>query len=155
MTATQDKWLNDLPDSSESSGTYWVYNYFTEAIEPATVEWIEGAYTYKICMPFLGVVTTHRSFSTLIRDNYWMRIEKPDMASPDWIDEIPNKTAYYWACNIETQEVFVVAVSWLPMMESLRVYLPERGLVSDGSTFLRDHRWLEIEKPPRRAKRDH
>jgi len=146
MTATQDKW-GRLPNSSDVNGSYWACNNLTWVLNLATVKQDRETERYTICIADLGVVTTHHSVSTFIRDHDWMRIEKPNIASPGWIDEIPNKSAYYWACNIETQEVFAAEVSWLSSVKSLRVYLPERGLVSDGSAFLRDHRWLEIEEP--------
>ena len=155
MTATQDKWLNRLPDSSESSGTYWAYCAWTLNIELATVEWIAETKTHKICMPYFGVVMSHSGGGTFMRDHRWLRIEEPDMASPDWIDKLPDLSGEYWACNIETQETFVVRVGSPCGIDEPEdgfetVYVPEFGSarsLPNYNAFLRNHRWLGIVRP--------
>ena len=150
MTATQDKWLDNLPHSSDADGTYWVFCKWTLQVKLAMVEWIAETKTYKICMPEWGIVIPHPGFNTFLRDRRWLRIEEPDVSSSDWLDKFPDESGYYWACNIETQKIFVLKVAVYTGTDD-EVFVPEYGAIQNHpnySTFLRDHKWLKIGDHP-------
>ena len=149
MTATQDKWLDNLPHSSEALGMYWAYDLVAEYTYLVVVEWCEETATYRVRAPEMGGILIYDNFNEFFQYHYLLRVEKPDIGSSDWIDT-PEWAGYHWAHCIETQEIFAVVVgSGARSFESLGVFSSEYGLIQPhpNHSLLRGHRWLEMDEP--------
>ena len=160
---TENKWLKQLPESSEANGIYWAYDTVSETMSVAAVEWCEETASYKIRTPYSEEV--FHNFDKFFRFSYLLRIKYPDAKIFDWrtgfaffdhtdgeprlkTQTYPFFSGIYWACCMDTFETFVLDIS-AKNPTPFWAFVNDRGtfLPVDNHCFLHNHLWWEAIAP--------